>query len=116
MKTYEINEHGVCENFDTEVIYQHGRIIAKIYFAQKDGAWAYGYDFQIKGGGTGCFHAGSWPVFSKYRPKFNSHNEAREEAIKLGIEYFRNASNFHNVIDVVAALKNAITPKQLSLF
>ena len=116
MKKYEINEYGVCENPDTEIIFQSGPITAKIHLAQKEGAWAYGYNFKIKGGGTGCFEAGAYPGFSKYRPKFTSQNEAREEAIKLGIEYFRDASNFHNVRNVVAALKNAITPKQLSLF
>lgn len=114
MKEYKINEYGVCENPDTVIIFQAGPMKAKIHLASKNGQWAYGYDFEIKGARHGCFVAAGLPAFGKYRKKFTSREDARKAAIKIGIEYFTDASRYHNVSKVISALKNALTP-QLSL-
>jgi hypothetical protein len=115
MKKYKINEHGVCENPSTETVFNDGRFIAKIHLAENESNWAFGYDFQIKGAGTGCFHSGALPGFNKYRTKFATPEEARKVAIEIGIEDFRRASSWHDVSKVLSALNEALTP-QLSLF
>lgn len=115
MKAYKINEHDVCLNPDTEVIFQHGVITAKIYLAQKGGAWAYGYEFGIKGAGFGGFESSGLPGFGKYRKKYTSRDEARKVAIEIGLDAFQRASDRHQVNAVISALKQALTP-QLSLF
>lgn len=115
MKKYQINEHGVCINPDTETIFNDGKFFAKIHLAQNKGLWAYGYYFGIKGTGVGCFTSSGLPAFGKYRDKFQSPDQARQAAIKIGIKAFERAVDRFPVGRVIDALKRAQAP-QLSLF
>jgi hypothetical protein len=111
----KLNKYGVCERPKCETIYKQGKFVAKVFFAAHNGLWAYGYDFEIKGMGTGCFRASGLPGFGKYRKPFACKDAARRHAIHIGIRHFEQASDKFNVKPVVKALKMALQP-QLTLF
>lgn len=115
MKKFEFNEFDVCLNPLVEVIYRDRKLFAIIMLAEKNGEWAYGYDFGIKGMSVGHFRASSLPGFSVYRKeKFLSKEAARTKAIDFGLECFKMKMHLKPE-PVINALKQALTP-QLSLF
>ena len=75
---YQFNENMVACNPEREVIFDDGKRRLVVSFAEKDGRWAYGYDYRYQTGGSS-----SSPAFNEYRKSYATKQEAREAVLEI---------------------------------
>lgn len=105
---YKINRQGCSESPLLEILYNKGKCIAKIKYAEKDGLWAYGYSFSMA-----THYGGSGACFCERRKQYPNKEAARKVAIKEAIKFF--SAYPEECKNVLLALKKLEAP-QLSLF
>lgn len=118
---YGINDHLVSEAPTKEVLYSDRFFLAEICYAEYLGVWAWGCEYQYKGGGTGCGGGGSLPCFSHTRKEpvpVRTKEQCRKEALQHLEDIFSRRGDHpskRSVEPVITAIKRAYNP-QLSLF
>lgn len=118
MKTYIINENGVCVNPDIETVYIDKRFSSYAKYAFFNGVWAFGVDVthsypnDIGGFGFGASFGNNSSTFSN----FEDCKKAAWNRILKYVEDKEKGCNSLLVYPVIATLKMNLSVTQLTLF
>lgn len=109
---FNFNKAGCCEKPIVEMLFNEGKYTAKIYLAEKNGKWVYGYHYTVyPHGGGGCCGA----CIGKQRTIYKSEMECRFGAISELIRIIK--SNYipeHKPI--IEKLESELLGRQLNIF